>query len=111
MRISSDMLCRANGKLYEQLTITDLPAGTTPAVAWPGDGPEAPLPCSLYEVDAATGAVRPCVPGAAAESVAAAASATPHAIRVHCFKNRSIFEQPPFSGQGSCRPALLLLSS
>ena len=77
MRISSDMLCRANGKLYEQLTITDLPAGTTPAVVWPGDGPEAPLPCSLYEVDAATGAVRPCVPGAAAESVAAAASATP----------------------------------
>ena len=41
----------------------------------------------------------------------AAASATPHAIRVHCFKNRSIFEQPPFSGQGSCRSALLLLSS
>ena len=40
MRISSDMLCRANGKLYEQLTITDLPAGTTPAVVWPAMAPK-----------------------------------------------------------------------
>ena len=53
MRITSALVCRASEKVYEQLDVEGLPQGHT-LVADPLPAPDgAPLPCWLFELDAA----------------------------------------------------------
>lgn len=49
MNINSACLCRASEKIYERLTVSDVPASHSVEIIYNGDLLATPLPCQLYE--------------------------------------------------------------